>query len=114
MASGLLSDGFAQSAQDSVPSPLQSPASQVPSSMAGKSLGSIRHWQPVFSTDSIALISARKSCFGGRPLPRTAGKGFTTYGAKTAHGSSVKSVGYIASSLSAVDVPHLSASVIIS
>jgi hypothetical protein len=32
-------------------------------------------------------------------LPGTAGSGFTTYGARTTHCSSVRSVGHIASSL---------------
>jgi hypothetical protein len=62
----------------------------------GKSFGNGRHWPPVFRTYSIPLISARKSCFGGRPLPRTAGKGFSTYGFSTSHCSSLRSLGYIA------------------
>ena len=74
----------------------------------GKSFGSMRHWQPVLSTYSMPLISARKSCLGGRPLLGITGNGFTTCDFRTAHCSSVRSVGYIASSLSVVDVPHLS------
>jgi hypothetical protein len=61
----------------------------------GKSFGNGRHWPPVFRTYDIPLISARKSCFGGRPLPRTVGKGFTTYGFSTAYCASLRSLGYI-------------------
>jgi hypothetical protein len=77
----------------------------------GKSVGSMRHWQPVLRTYSMPLISVRKSCLGGLPLHGTAGNGLTTCGFSTAHCSSVRSVWYIASSFAVVDVPHLSAPV---
>jgi hypothetical protein len=43
----------------------------------GKSFGNIRPWQPVFTTYSLPLTAARKSCFGKRPRRRTVGKSLT-------------------------------------
>ena len=61
----------------------------------GNSFGKNRHWQPVFTTYSMPLTSARKSCLGGRPRPRFADNGLTRCGFSFFHCSSVKSLGYI-------------------
>jgi hypothetical protein len=66
----------------------------------GKSFGNIRHWQPVFTTYSIPVTAARKSCFGGRPRRRTVGNGLTKWGANSFHWASVRSLAYIAFSRS--------------